>query len=374
MSAQNGGLIALAAGGTGGHLFPAEALAQELKRRGARILLVTDARGARYATDFPADERVLISAASPSIGGPVAKAAAAMSLVGGLLTTLREFRRRRVSAAVGFGGYPSFPAMKAARVLGVPYGVHEQNGVLGRANRMVAAGAAFVAHGFPALDNAPEKSRGLLVEVGNPVRDAVSAVADIPFPAPAEGAKIAILIFGGSQGASLFSSIVPAAIAALPPTLRARLAVTQQVREAELAKVRQTYDAAGVTAELAPFFNDLPMRIANAHLVIARAGASTITELSTIGRPSVLVPLAIAMDDHQTGNARTLSDAGAAIRISEAEFGVDALRARLHDLLLDPSLLTHMAAAAKGRVKPGAAAALADLVEKIADRKIRAAA
>lgn len=373
MSAGRDNLIALAAGGTGGHLFPAEALAQELKRRGWRILLVTDARGARYAASFPADERFMISAASPSVGGPVAKAAAAVSLAGGLLTALREFRKRRVRAAVGFGGYPSFPAMKAAQMLGVPYGVHEQNGVLGRANRMVAAGAAFVAHGFPALARA-EKVRAPLIEVGNPVRDAVAEAARAPAPAIAAGASLSLLIFGGSQGASLFSKVAPAAISALPEALRARLRVTQQVRESEIADVKKVYDAAGVAAELAPFFADLPARIQKAHLVIARAGASTVTELSTIGRASILAPLAIAMDDHQTGNAKTLSDAGAAIRIHEEDFTVDTLRTRLHDLLTDAPLLAHMAAAAKGRVKPDAARSLADLVEKIARRDARAAA
>lgn len=374
MNARSESLIALAAGGTGGHLFPAEALAQELKRRGWRILLVTDARGARYATTFPADEQVMISAASPSIGGPVAKIVAAASLAGGLLTAIGEFRKLRVAAAVGFGGYPSFPAMKAAQLLGVPYGVHEQNGVLGRANRMVASGAAFLAHGFSVLEKAPKSSRGLVVEVGNPVRDAVRSAAATPFPALGERSKAGLLIFGGSQGASLFSRVAPQAIAELPEALRARLCVTHQVRESELADVKKIYEAAGVAAEIAPFFDDLPARIARSHLVIARAGASTVTELSAIGRPSVLVPLAIAMDDHQTGNARALSDAGAAIRIAEADFTVEALRAQLHDLLTDPALLRHMANAARGRVKPNAAASLADLVEKIAAGKTRAAA
>lgn len=369
-----GDLVALAAGGTGGHLFPAEALAQELKRRGWRILLVTDARGARYAASFPADEQFLISAASPSVGGPIAKATAAMSLAGGFFTALREFRKRRIAAAVGFGGYPSFPAMKAAEIFAVPYGIHEQNGVLGRANRMAAGKAAFVAHGFPAIEGVPARLAPLLVEVGNPVRDAVRAIANERFAPPAPGGKLSLLVFGGSQGASLFSTIVPQAIAGLPEALRARIVLAQQAREGEIADLKKTYGAAGVEAELAPFFTDLPARIARAHLVVARAGASTVTELSTIGRPSVLVPLAIAMDDHQTGNARALADAGGAVRIAEKEFTVDALRARLHDLLTDGALLAHMATAAKGRVKANAAKSLADLVEKIARPKAKAAA
>ncbi len=374
MTAEPEKLVALAAGGTGGHLFPAEALAQELKRRGWRILLVTDARGAKFSTKFPADERFMISAASPSIGGPAAKAAAAVSLAGGLLTALREFSKRRIAAAVGFGGYPSFPAMKAASLLGIPYGVHEQNGVLGRANRMVTAGAAFVAHGFPVLERAPEKVQSSCIEVGNPVRDAVRSAASAPFPPYDDTSRISLLVFGGSQGASLFSKIVPAAISGLPQPLRARLSVTQQARDVEIDEVTKVYRSAGVDAEIAPFFDDMPARIAKAHLVVARAGASTVTELSTIGRPSILVPLAIAMDDHQTGNARALSDAGAAIRISEAEFNAEALRARLHDLMTDAPLLHHMAAAAKGRVKANAAASLADLVERTAAQKTRAAA
>ncbi len=373
MSARSPTLIALAAGGTGGHLFPAEALAQELKRRGHKILLVTDARGDRFATSFPADERFMISAASPSIGGPIAKAAAALSLAGGLVTTLREFSKRKVSAAVGFGGYPSFPAMKAAQLLNIPYGVHEQNAVLGRANRMAAAGASFVAHGFPVLERA-ERLQSALVEVGNPVRDAVAAVADAPYPPLGPTDRISVIIFGGSQGASLFSRIAPKAIAALPAGLRGRLFVTQQVRDGELEDVKAIYAGASVASELAPFFADLPARISRAHLVIARAGASTVTELATIGRPSLLAPLAIAMDDHQTGNARALTDAGGAVRMSEGEFTVDAVCARLHDLLTDPALLGHMAVAAKSRVKLNAAATLADLVENIAGEKIRAAA
>lgn len=370
----NKGVIALAAGGTGGHLFPAEALAQELKRRGWRILLVTDERGARYAATFPADDRFMITAASPSIGGPVAKAAAALSLSKGVVKAVGEFRRRRISAAVGFGGYPSFPAMMAAKLTGTPFGVHEQNAVLGRVNRFVAGGGAFLAHGFPSLALTPKNAQRLLVEVGNPVRDLVSDAARTAFPPIDETARINILIFGGSQGASVFSHVVPQAIAKLPENLRKRLNVTQQVRDPEISGVRSAYDAAGVSAVIEPFFSDLPARIAQSHLVIARAGASTVTELSAIGRPSVLVPLAIAMDDHQTGNARALSDAGAAVTFSESDFTADALRARLHDLLQDPALLRHMAAAAKGRVKADSASTLADIVEKIATAKVKAAA
>lgn len=355
--------IALAAGGTGGHMFPAQALAQELKRRGRRVLLVTDARGERYAGDFPADDKFLISAASPSVGGVVAKATAAVSIAGGLIVALSEFRKRKPVAAVGFGGYPSLPAMKAAALSGVPYGVHEQNGVLGRANRLLAKGAAFTACAFPVLEKLPAGVHA--TEVGNPIRDAVADLRDTPFPDVEEGGKIRLLIFGGSQGATIFSDAPPAAIAALPEVLRARLSVVHQAREAEADRVRAAYEAAGVECEVAPFFGDLPQRMAAAHLVVARAGASTVTELSAIGRPSVLVPLAIAMDDHQTGNARVLSEASAAILLPESKFNADALGAALSTLLANPARLASMARAARGRVKSDAAPALADLVEEI---------
>lgn len=362
--------IALAAGGTGGHMFPAEALAAELKRRGRRVLLVTDARGARYTNSFPADERFEISAASPNVGGPVAKAMAALSMAGGLVTALREFRKRNIAAAVGFGGYPSLPAMKAAALLKIPYGVHEQNGVLGRSNRMLAGGAVFVAHAFPSLARAP--ATGRRIEVGNPVRDAVARLAAAPYPDATE--TLRLLIFGGSQGASLFSAIPPGVIAGLPEALRQRLVVTHQVREPDIARVKAVYDAAGVASDIAPFFNDLPARIAASHLVLARAGASTVTELSVIGRPAILAPLAIAMDDHQTGNARVLADAGAATIISEAAFTEETVSATLLPMLEDPKSLAAMAANARGRVKEGAARALADLVDEIAAAPARRAA
>lgn len=365
-------LIALAAGGTGGHMFPAEALAQELNRRGHRILLVTDARGARYAEKFPADERFEISAASPNVGGPIAKGLAAISLVGGLMTALGEFRKCDVAAAVGFGGYPSLPAMKAAALLKIPYGVHEQNGVLGRANRMLATGAAFTAHAFPALEKAPARAK--LIEVGNPLRDAAQAFAGAPYAAPAPDGFINLVIFGGSQGASLFSAVPPKVIASLPEALRKRLRVVHQARESEVEKVSAIYKDAGVAAEVAPFFPDMPARIAKAHLVIARAGASTVTEIATIGRPSILAPLAIAMDDHQTGNARVLSDQGGAIVLPEKGFTEEALKAALGPLLAEPARLATMAAATKGRVRQGAAKSLADLVEEIAQGRQKKAA
>jgi len=370
--ARSGAPIILAAGGTGGHLFPAEALAQELKRRGRRVMLITDARGEKYAKDFPADEQFLITAATPSIGGPVARGLSVLSIAQGLISAMGEFRRRRPVAAIGFGGYPSLPAMKAAQMMKIPYGVHEQNGVLGRANRMLVKGAAFTAHAFAVLEKLPAGANANLVEVGNPVRDAVMRAAQTEFPAMAPHAPINLLIFGGSQGASIFSAIPPKAIAALPEEIRKRLVVAHQAREGEIDGVRAAYGAAGVKHEVAAFFSDLPQRMAGAHLVISRAGASTVTELSAIGRPSILVPLGIAMDDHQSGNARVLSKASAAIVLPENKFNEHALGEALSTLFNNPGRLQSMAAAAKNRVRGGAAAALADLTENICDARAAA--
>ncbi len=363
--------IVLAAGGTGGHMFPAEALAQELKRRGRQVLLVTDARGARYAEGFPADETFLISAATASVGGLAAKGLAAASVAQGIVTALVKFRKLKPAAAIGFGGYPSFPAMKAASLSDIPYGVHEQNGVLGRANRMLVKGAAFTAHAFPVLEKLPSGAHA--VEVGNPVRDAVAALSDAAFtPIGADG-DINLLIFGGSQGASIFSAAPVKAIAGLAENMRRRLVVVHQAREDDIEEVRAGYAAAGVRAEIAPFFADLPARMAAAHLIVSRAGASTVTELSAIGRGAILVPLAIAMDDHQTGNAevlaRDISGASAAIVLPECEFNETSLRKALEGLFADPRRLQLMADAAKGRVQSGAAAALADLVEDLCESR-----
>ncbi len=357
--------IVLAAGGTGGHMFPAEALAQELKRRGRQVLLVTDARGARYAESFPADQKFQISAATASVGGLAAKGLAAASVAQGILTALGKYRKLKPAAAIGFGGYPSFPAMKAASLSGIPYGVHEQNGVLGRANRMLVKGAAFVAHAFPVLEKLPAGVDA--VEVGNPVRDAVAALSNAAFTPVTAGGDISLLIFGGSQGASIFSAAPVKAIAGIPDDIRQRLTVVHQVREDDIEQVKAGYAAAGVRAEIAPFFADLPNRMAAAHLIVSRAGASTVTELSAIGRGAVLVPLAIAMDDHQSGNAevlsRDISGASAAIVLPESEFNETSLGKALEGLFVNPRRLQLMAEAAKGRVRSGAASALADLVE-----------
>ncbi|NNU15049.1 UDP-N-acetylglucosamine--N-acetylmuramyl-(pentapeptide) pyrophosphoryl-undecaprenol N-acetylglucosamine transferase [Parvularcula sp. ZS-1/3] len=364
--------IALAAGGTGGHMFPAQALAEEARSRGWQVMLLTDARGDRYTKDFPHDEKVLLKAASPSASGILAKISAAMTLLGGIGTAKKALKRFGADAVIGFGGYPSAPSMLAAQQSGIATGIHEQNAVLGRANRLAAGKAGFIAHGFPKLDRAP-KGAMRLRETGNPVRRAVIEAASEPFDKPMAGGPLHLLIFGGSQGASLFARIFPEAIGKLPSALKDRLRITHQVAEDGIDAARQTYEAAGIdprSVELAPFFTDLPERIASSHLIVARSGASSVAELSVIGRPSLLVPLKIAMDDHQRMNATVLTDVGAAELILEDDLSVDNAAKTLEAVLSDTTRLTSMADAAKGRMAEGAAAALADLTQDLTAGKL----
>ena len=353
--------LALAAGGTGGHMFPAQSLAEEAKRRGWSVLLLTDPRGLRFANGFPADETIELSAANPNVSGLGAKVAMARAMAKGTKQAREALRRHRPGLTVGFGGYPSAPGLFAARSLGIPTGVHEQNAVLGRVNRKAAKGAALVAHGFERLDRF-EGTKGEKVHTGNPVRDAVLEAVR-PFGAPDADGPLRVLIFGGSQGASLFSRVFPAALSRLPEAIRERLVVTQQVRDEEATEVAAVYGKARITAHTASFFADLPERMAASHLVVSRAGASTVTELSILGRPSVLVPLGIAMDDHQRANAEVLSEAGAARVVLERDLTEAVAADAFERLLGDPERLASMARAAEGRVPDRAAARLADLCE-----------
>ena len=338
-------------------MFPAQALAEEARARGWRVVLLTDARGMRFADGFPADEVLTLRAANPTVRGPAAKLGMAWAMAGGTRQARRVLRAERPFVTVGFGGYPSAPAMFAAKAARLRHGVHEQNAVLGRVNHRMAPSADFVAHGFARLDRIG-RVRGMVVQTGNPVRRAVRAAAR---PMQPIGERANVLIFGGSQGASLFSRVFPSALATLPAETRAHLRVTQQVRDEDRDAVADTYRAAGIDADLAPFFPDLPARMADSHLVVGRAGASSVTELSVIGRPSLLVPLGIAMDDHQTANAEVLAAAGAARLIAEPALSVDGAAAALASLLVGDCPLPAMAEAARGLVPEDAATRLADL-------------
>ena len=361
--------ILLAAGGTGGHLFPAEALAAELLARGERVALMTDARSAAFdSAAFAAAERFVLRGSGLSGRGPVRAARGALALAAGTVQARGLLARLNAAAVVGFGGYPSVPPLLAAlSMLGAqrPATVlHEQNGVLGRANRLLAARADALALSFAATTRVPAGARSVVV--GNPVRPALAALAGEPYPGT-DGA-LRLLVLGGSLGARVFADVVPAAVAALPPGLRERLLVAQQCRPEDLNRVRQAYGAAGVPAELSPFFPDVAGRLATAHLVVARAGASTVAELACAGRPALLVPLPHAIDDHQTANARSLASAGAAWLMPQPAFTPEALARQLAAVFQAPAVLARAAAAAGKEARPDAARRLADLVQSLVAR------
>jgi len=358
-------VVVIAAGGTGGHLFPAAAFAEEMFRRNWRIVLMTDVRGRRYAEGFPAERIEDVPAASLS-ANPITAIPALFKIARGIDAAKKRFRELEPSLVAGFGGYPSFPALVAARTQHIPILIHEQNSVLGRVNRSMAGSAAIVACGFERLDRLPAKALGRKHVVGNPVRLPILAVRERPYPEAPAGARLNLLIIGGSQGARLFGEVIPAAIAMLPAQLRARLDVVHQVREEQVAQARKVYQKANVTAEVAPFFTDMGQRLGAAHLVISRAGASSVTELQVAGRPAILVPFAAAADDHQTANAEGLTSVGAADLFTEDEFEPAALAANLERRLADPHGLAVRAAAARAAAKPEAAKTLADLAESVA--------
>ncbi|MDA8248650.1 MAG: undecaprenyldiphospho-muramoylpentapeptide beta-N-acetylglucosaminyltransferase [Rhodospirillales bacterium] len=356
--------VAIAAGGTGGHFFPAEALAAELGRRGQRVALLTDARSGGLASPaFEGRERFVLRGAGIAGRGLLRGAAAAAALAVGTLQARRILARLHAGVLVGFGGYPSVAPVLATRLLRQRLAVvlHEQNAVLGRANRALARYADLLALSHDATARVPPQARTHVT--GNPVRSAIAALAGTQYAAPAQ--EIRLLVVGGSLGARVLSDVVPAAVAALPPALRTRLAVTQQCRPEDLDRVRAAYAAAAVPAELAAFFPDVAGRLAAAHLVIARAGASTVAELAAVGRPAVLVPLPHAIDDHQTANARALADAGAAWLMPQPAFTPGALAQLLERLFGDPALLAAAATHAAACGHAGAAVRLADAVEEL---------
>jgi len=350
----------VAAGGTGGHMFPAEALARELARRGWRVILATDHRGEKFAHGFPADDRLFLDAATGR--GPVGLMKAGLAILKGAGQARAAFQKAGVRVVVGFGGYPSAPALIAALLDRRPTVIHEQNAVLGRTNRMLAGRVNTVASGFPVAGR-----EGVHV-VGSPVRPEILPLFDRPYAPPKDGGPIRVLVTGGSQGARLLSEAVPRALAALPETLRSRLEVFQQSRAESLEAARQAYLEAGINAEVAPFFRDMAGLLATTHLLIGRAGASTCAELAVAAMPSVLIPLAVATDDHQTQNARSLVEAGAAVSVPEAEATPERLTSILAEVLVDPARLSVMSAGARSVAIPDAAVRLADLVEATAGR------
>lgn len=362
MKAARAPLVVIAAGGTGGHLFPAEALAVVLGRLGARVALATDGRVAEIARTFPAERVMDIPAATPSGGSLISKGFAALRLGRGVMRALSALRVDRPACLVGFGGYPTVPPVFAATILQIPTLIHEQNGVVGRANRFLLGRVTAIATGFETVRGIPDAFAGKRYHTGNPIRPAVVEAARAPYPELLPDRELRLVVFGGSQGARVMSEVVPAALASLPEEARQRLRVVQQARSEDLDAVRSAYLEAGISAEVVPFFADLPRRIAEAHLVVSRSGASTVAELAAIGRPAILVPLPGALDQDQAANARSLADIGAALIIPQPDFTAARLAAEITARLADPSGLTRAATAAKSAGVTDAAERLAAIV------------
>src|SRR6201993_1363626 len=359
-------LILLAAGGTGGHLFPAEALGGELIKRGYRVRLVTDDRALRYS-GLVTHDMINVAASEPARGrNPLQLAYATFTLAVGTLAAFNLIRREKPVAVIGFGGYPTLPPLGAARLCGIPGIIHDANAVLGRANRFLSRHVRAIATSLPGvLDRDPALS-AKTTAVGTPMRPAVLAAAATGYAPPDATGAFRLLVVGGSQGARIMSDIVPPAIEKLEPSLWSRLVLTQQVRDEDMARVRAVYDRLKIKCELAPFFTDLPARLASNHLVISRSGAGTVAELAAIGRPSILVPLPGAIDQDQFANAGVLSQVGGSLRIAQTEFTSDRLAAEISALAAEPAKLVAMAAAAKAAGRLDAAERLADLVVKVA--------
>jgi UDP-N-acetylglucosamine--N-acetylmuramyl-(pentapeptide) pyrophosphoryl-undecaprenol N-acetylglucosamine transferase len=357
--------ILLTAGGTGGHMFPAEALAAALLKRGRRVMLVTDKRGQGFGDRLPEVETRRIPAGALAGKRISDRLSGLLRLAQGYFEARKILRAAKPSLAVGFGGYASVPAMLAAAHAKVPLLLHEQNAVMGRANRLLASRANRIATCFDQVGALPASARSRAVLTGNPVRPAIAALAHSMYVAPPSGGALELLVIGGSQGARILSQVIPAAIERLGAGDRARLRLAQQCRAEDLETVAAAYRKIGFAAELKPFFSDMAARLAHVHLMIARSGASTVAELQAAGRPSILVPYRFAADDHQNANARAMAQSGAAWVMTEAEFTPEALAARLASLLADPQQLAKAAAASRSLSHPDAAERLADLAESL---------
>lgn len=352
----------LAAGGTGGHLLPAFALAIELDRRGHHVALITDERGARIPGK-PDSLPAHVLPAGRMSRNPLTALKALMAIWEGRRMALRLFESFQPTAVVGFGGYPALPALLAAQKAGIPSVIHEQNAVLGRVNRYLSRKVDAIATSYHQVDRLDPKLHGKVHLVGNPVRPEVLALRDEPFPAYSEDGLFRVLVTGGSQGASVLSDVVPDGLAMLPPNLRHRLQVTQQCRAEDLEAVRQRYASHEIPAELGTYFEDMASRLADAHLFIGRAGASTIAELTVAGRPAILVPLPIATDDHQAANTREMVAAGGARAIRQTGFTAKELAKQIQAMALRPEALANAAHGAWNCGHPNAVSDLADLVE-----------
>lgn len=361
------GIILLAAGGTGGHVFPAEALGHELKSRGYSVHLVTDSRAERFAGTFPADEIHVVPSATLTSKNPIALARTGWRLWTGLRAARRLIGRLRPLAVVGFGGYPTAPPLMASTAMGVPSMIHEQNAVMGRANKALAAKVQAIAGGFLPEDSGPYAEK--TVTTGNPVRPAVLAAANVPYVASRGDDPFRLVVFGGSQGAQYFSSAVPTALSLLDKAERDRLVVTQQARPEDKDRVMSCFAKLKAPADISSFFSDMAERLATAHLVICRSGASTVSEIAVIGRPSILVPYPHALDHDQAANAAALVATGGAQVVPQSELSPEKLSGLISAAMKEPDRLEKIAAAARSAGRPNATSLLADMVEVLAQRK-----
>ena len=358
-------LVLIAAGGTGGHMFPAQALAEAMLDKGWRVKLSTDARGARYTGGFPHSTEIeQISSATFARGGLLAKAAVPFRIAAGVVNAGVKLMADRPNVVVGFGGYPTIPAMLAATLLRLPRMIHEQNGVLGRVNAILAARVDKVACGTWPTD-LPKGIEGL--HVGNPVRNAVLSRSGAAYIPPGSY-PVEILVIGGSQGARVLSEVIPPAIASLSPDRLANLRVSHQARGEDASGVRDFYAGHGINADVQPFFQDVPRRMSEAQLIISRSGASSVADISVIGRPAILVPFPSATGDHQTANARGLVEAGGAVLIPESQLSAETMAEQIKTVLDNPDGATKMARAALGVGKPDATQALVSIVETLAEK------
>ncbi len=357
--------IVLASGGTGGHIFPAEALAVVLHKRGYQPILLTDTRYQDYAGGNVPWEVHTIRASG--VGGGIWHKISGVAELGvGWVQARRLLKKIAPAAVIGFGGYPSFPTMHAATALGLPTLIHEQNSMLGKANAVLAAKMHAIATSFTEVKGITEEDAKKIVLTGNPVRPAIKALREMPYPALNEESGFHLLVTGGSQGAAIFSDVLPEAIGLLPPALRQRIRVDQQCRAEDVEKTKEAYEKIAVSADIAPFFGDIAVRLAAAHLVVARSGASTVAELTVAGRPAIFVPYPHATDDHQTVNANAVEDAGGGWVMPQEGFTAAAVSARIESFLNLPVTLKEAAEKIRNAGRPDADAALADLVEKVA--------
>lgn len=362
MAPQKAPLIVIGAGGTGGHMFPAAALARTLLERGYRVALLTDRRGQGFGPELSEVATYRLSAGAVLGTSPWRKLMAALQLVRGVFQARRLLKKLGATAVVGFGGYASLPAVWAGAGRGLKVVLHEQNAVAGRANRLLARKATQIATSFAAVKGLTEAERARCVLTGNPVRAAIAEVGRRPYAVPGPKDRLTLLVTGGSQGARVFNELLPAAVCQLPAAIKARLTVCQQVRGQDLGEVQALYQACGVEAVLKSFFDDMPQRLAAASLLVCRSGASTVAELAAAGRPAVLVPYPFAADDHQRANAEAFAAAGGGWVMPQGELSVQSLTAQLQRLFEEPASLVRAAGAARGFAQERAAERLADLV------------